>query len=765
MNWGYRYAAFVLILCFGTIWISADTTTNQDDTLDYSNDIRPILNKHCLKCHGGVKQQGGLSFLFREAALDTTESGIRAIVPGDLEHSEMIHRISSDDPDLMMPPEGDRLSSKEVEKLKRWIEEGAEWSKHWAYQSIREEVNVPKSNSNWGNNEIDAFVKEAAKSKGLQVTEEAEPAALLRRVSFDLIGLPPSEEIVQKHLSKNNTLSYERVVDQLLESEHYGERWAAMWMDLARYADSQGYQKDKLRPTMWAYRDWVINAFNQNMPFDQFTIEQLAGDLLEAPDKQQLLATAFHRNTMTNDEGGTDDEEYRVAAVMDRVNTTYEIWQATTISCVQCHSHPYDPIRHDEYYKLYATFNNTWDRDHPKDLPLATLVSAPMQRKQREVQSALDEMRVEGDTLSNMYKHLLSEYMITMPIAVPVMEELKGDEVRQTRVFERGNWLVHGAEVNPSAPQHITDTDVPEINSRLELANWLVSEENPLTARVIVNRLWEQIFGLGLVETVEDFGTQGIAPSHPELLDWLAYRLMHTHKWHLKPLLKDIVMSSTYRQSSHITDATLQKDAANKWLARGPRIRLSAEQLRDQALDVSGLLNHEVYGPSVMPHQPEGVWNTIRNVARWKTSSNGNNHRRGLYTLWRRVSPYPSMMTFDTPSRELCVSRRIRTNTPLQALVTLNDPVYVEAAEALTWNVINSEGLENQITKAYQRVLMKEPDTYELEILMNLYKENIDYLSKKEANSNPCKNQDIAHQSLFNVVSTIMNLDEVIMKG
>ncbi len=323
-----------------------------------------IFDKHCLKCHGGVKQQGGLSFLFREAALDTTESGSRAIVPGDLTHSEMIHRISSDDPDLMMPPEGDRLSAEEVEKLKRWIEEGAKWSKHWAYQSIRKEVDVPKSKSNWGNNEIDAFVEETAKSKGLQVTEEAEPASLLRRVSFDLIGLPPSEEIVQKHLSEINTLSYERVVDQLLDSEHYGERWAAMWMDLARYADSQGYQKDKLRPTMWAYRDWVINAFNQDMPFDQFTIEQLAGDLLEAPDKQQLLATAFHRNTMTNDEGGTDDEEYRVAAVMDRVSTTYEVWQATTISCVQCHSHPYDPIRHDEYYKLYATFNNTscvWD--------------------------------------------------------------------------------------------------------------------------------------------------------------------------------------------------------------------------------------------------------------------------------------------------------------------------------------------------------------------------------------------------------------------
>ena len=761
----YNITAILLALFVGAVWIGAGTQPSQDDHLDYSKDIRPILNRHCLKCHGGVKQQGGLSFLFRTAALETNESGDRAIVPGDISHSEMINRITSNDPDLIMPPEGDRLSSEEVNKLKRWIEEGAEWSKHWAYQSIREPVDAPQTKSNWIQNDIDPFVEKVAKERGLQVSAAADPATLLRRVSLDLIGLPPPEKLVEQHLGAQPTLNYEEAVDRLLASGHYGERWAAMWMDLARYADSQGYQKDKLRPTMWAYRDWVIHAFNQDMPFDQFTIEQLAGDLLESPSDQQLLATAFHRNTMTNDEGGTDDEEYRVAAVMDRVNTTYEVWQATTISCVQCHSHPYDPIMHEEYYKVYATFNNTWDRDHPRDYPVASLVSTPMKIKHEALKNQLDEIRIEGDTLSDTYKLVLGEYMSTMPMAVPVMEELTGDEMRKSHIFERGNWLVHGEEVVPAVPQHIVDVAVPEIDSRLDLAKWLIDKQNPLTARVLVNRLWERIFGLGLVETVEDFGTQGIDPSHPELLDWLAYRLMHKHEWHLKPLLKDIVMSATYRQTSNISESTLQKDAANKWLARGPRIRLSAEQLRDQALDVSGLLNHELYGPSVMPYQPEGVWNTIRNVARWKMSPNGDNHRRGLYTLWRRVSPYPSMMTFDTPSRELCVSRRIRTNTPLQALVTLNDPVYVEAAEALTWDILNIERLEDQITQAYKKVLIREPDSYTLDVFVNLYKENMNYLSQKEDSSNPCREEDIAHQSLFNVVSAIMNLDEVIMKG
>jgi len=765
MKRGYDYVAILLVLFVGAVWIGAGTQSSENDTLDYSKDIRPILNRHCLKCHGGVRQQGGLSFLFRAAALEVNESGERAIVPGDLAHSEMIKRLVSNDPDLMMPPEGDRLSQEEIEKLKRWIEEGAEWSDHWAYKSIQEEIDVPKVGGDWGNNEIDAFIEKTAIREGLKVSKEADPAMLLRRVSLDLIGLPPSDYMVSGFLSEKASLSYENIVDQLLTSEHYGERWAAMWMDLARYADSQGYQKDKLRPTMWAYRDWVIHAFNQDMPFDQFTIEQLAGDLLESPDDQQLLATAFHRNTMTNDEGGTDDEEYRIAAVMDRVNTTYEVWQATTISCVQCHSHPYDPIMHEEYYNVFAAFNNTWDRDHPRDYPVASLVSIPMRQKHDRLELALDAMRIEGDTLSGIYKHLLKDYMATLPMKVPVMEELKGSEARTTRIFERGNWLVHGEEVVPAVPQHLADVEVPTIDSRLELAQWLINEENPLTARVLVNRLWEQIFGLGLVETVEDLGTQGVLPSHPELLDWLAYRLMHTHKWHIKPLLKDIVMSATYRQTSTISQEALSKDAANKYLTRGPRIRLSAEQLRDQALMISGLLNPEVYGPSVMPHQPDGVWNTIRNVARWKMSSNDNNHRRGLYTFWRRVSPYPSMMTFDTPSRELCVSRRIRTNTPLQALVTLNDPVYVEAAEALTWNVLGQGALEEKITSAYKKVLMKNPDKYTLGVFLNLYNENVNYLSELEDDSNPCKEEDITHQSLFNVVSAIMNLDEVIMKG
>lgn len=756
---------YLLLVSLTGLLLAAIPWRTSDAPLDYSRDIRPILNKHCLKCHGGVRQQGGLSFLFRAAAVDTTDSGAYAIVPGDPSRSIMLDRIVSDDPDLMMPPEGPRLTVDEVSKLRQWITEGAEWSDHWAYKTIDKEPSLPMPLTANMHNAIDAFVTSRARKQGWKMNKEAAPSTLLRRLSLDITGLPPTTGLIQGYLGAEADMDYNEVVNQLLSSSHYGERWAAMWMDLARYADSQGYQKDKLRPTIWAYRDWVIHAFNQDMPFDQFTIEQLAGDLLPDPTDQQLLATAFHRNTMTNDEGGTDDEEYRVAAIMDRVNTTYEVWQATTMSCVQCHSHPYDPIVHDEYYKVYATFNNTSDTDHPKDLPLATLASIPMQQKQHPLQRTLESMRQSGDTLSDIYLAVLKDYITCLPQAIPIMQELQDHDCRTTQVFERGNWLVHGDEVHPAIPAHLSNITPPSIGNRLDMARWLVDTKNPLTARVLVNRIWEQIFGLGLVESLEDFGTQGTPPSHPDLLDWLAYRLMHTHEWRLKPLIKDIVTSATYRQSSIASNKIWQQDPSNRYLTRGARIRLSAEQLRDQALSVSGLLNKEVYGSSVMPYQPEGVWNTIRNVASWNQSTNGDQHRRALYTFWRRVSPYPSMMTFDTPSREICVSRRIKTNTPLQALVTLNDPVYVEAAQQLTWHALSTDNLEDQIVMAYHKVLFKRPDPLTIDILTDLYNETQDYLNQNSMDTHPCREESIRYESMYNVVSTIMNLDEVIMKG
>jgi len=708
-----------------------------DEQVDFNADVRPILNKKCLACHGGVKQQSDLSFLFIDEAFEPAKSGARAIVPGSPRRSEMINRIKSTDADVVMPPDRERLSESEVKVLEKWIKQGAKFDKHWAYKPAE-----PLEGSN-----LDDFVGRKLEKEGLNFSEQASKETLLRRVSFDLTGLPPSDEVMKKYLKSDAEAGYEYLVDQLLDSEHFGERWASMWLDLARYADSQGYQKDLLRRDIWRYRDWVIQAFNDDMPFDQFTIEQLAGDLLPDATKDQYLATAFHRNTMTNDEGGTDNEEYRVAAVIDRLNTTFEVWQGTTMACVQCHSHPYDPIRHQEFYKAYAYFNNTTDADESSDIPKMVLFS-PAQKLAKEILE--EQMSATEDTLSKDYQALVEEYISIQPGRVQIMEEMPDDSSRITRVFVRGNWLAHGDTVQAETPAFLPPSNYSQ--DRLGIANWLVDGNNPLTSRVIVNRFWEQIFGNGLVYTLEDFGTQGSKPSHPELLDYLALKFEKEHKWSVKSLLKEIVMSRTYRQSSAVSQDLLEKDQYNFLLARGPRHRLSAENIRDQALAVSGLLNRKVFGPSVKPYQPEGVWNVIRHVDRWQTAEEGDQHRRGLYTFWRRVSPYPSMLTFDVPSREVCVSRRIRTNTPLQALVTMNDPVFVEASEALAKRMMKEggKGCEEQIKYGYKLAMMKEPDDLRLKEMLDLYE------ASKEIGE---------FESMALVANVILNLDEVIMKG
>jgi hypothetical protein len=735
----------------------------KEEAISYNSHIRPILNKHCLSCHGGVRQQSELSFLTREEALQPAESGLYAIVPGQPEQSELLKRVKHKDPDYRMPPEGSGLEKTEIDLLRKWIAQGAKWEKHWAYVPPDTRLQAGQPDSDWERNGIDFFVAKNLAKLQLSPSPEADKASLARRVSLDLIGLPPPSDILEKFIRDNSEDAYPELVDQLLASPHFGERWASMWLDLARYADSKGYQKDLLRPNIWRYRDWVIDALNQDMPFDQFTIEQLAGDLLKNPQENQILATSFHRNTMTNDEGGTDDEEFRVAAVIDRVNTTFEVWQATTISCVQCHGHPYDPIKQEEFYKIYAYFNNSADRDLGSDQPRKTLLS-PIQRKEKkQLAQQLNQFEQHNDTVSQAYKTTLSKWQSIQAASIPIMRDLSSDSSRTTHVFERGNWLVHGQVVQPDVPKSLNTVPDSFSKNRLGLAQWLVHKDNPLTARVMVNRFWEQLFGQGLVETLEDMGTQGIPPSNQELLDWLALEFMHNHKWSIKSLLKQIVLSATYRQDSKVNQTLLEKDPYNKYLARGPRIRLSAEQIRDQALAVSGLLNVEVGGPSVMPYQPEGVWNVIRHVGRWETSKEGNQHRRALYTFWRRVSPYPSMMAFDSPSRELCVSRRISTNTPLQALVTLNDPVYTEAAMALA-NRIQSEGgenLEDQLNYAYQLLMLHPPSKEKLTVLKSFYKKAIDnYKELADANF-----VDAETAAWFNVANVLLNLDEFIMKS
>lgn len=724
-----------------------------------------------MNCHGGVRQNGGLSFLFSEMALDTLESGNLAIVPGSPGKSALVHRIKETDPELRMPPEGPGLSAGEIEILTDWIKQGANWEDHWAYVPPDINIAVPQVTHSQTMNEIDNFVVNRLEQENLGLSPGAGKSTLARRVSFDLIGLPPDDRLYREFMDDTSPNALQKLVDQLLASEHFGEKWASFWLDLARYADSQGYQKDNLRPTMWMYRDWVIEAFNKDMPFNHFTIEQLAGDLLPEATESQLLATAFHRNTMNNDEGGTDDEEFRVAAVLDRVNTTFEVWQGTTLSCVQCHTHPYDPIKHEEYYGVYAFFNNTRDSDRTNDEPNALLLSQPQKSIKQELTNRIEYLESTNNTIEEEYLANVRRFMAIQPKKVPVMEELPADSSRKSHVFVRGNWLVQGEEVRPNVPHALNQSISGSPSNRLELAQWLVNENNPLTARVMVNRFWEQLFGRGLVETLEDFGSQGSLPSHPELLDWLAIQFMHEHQWRIKPFLKQIVLSATYQQSSKVDPELLELDPYNRLLARGPRVRLSAEQIRDQALMVSGLLNPRVYGPSVMPPQPDGVWNVIRHRARWETSENHDDqNRRALYTFWRRVSPYPSMVTFDATSREFCVSRRIRTNTPLQAFVTLNDPVFFNAIKTLAGHMKSaSPDIDEQIRFGFQQVLYRPPSEQELHTMHSLFEQTLGLYQQQPSEMRAVtmgtnfRTPEMA--ATINLAAVILNLDEVITKG
>ncbi|MEM9928383.1 MAG: PSD1 and planctomycete cytochrome C domain-containing protein [Bacteroidota bacterium] len=749
MRFVVHFVVYLILFASSLSWWGCE---QQPPPVSFAQDIRPILKAKCMSCHGGVRQQGGLSFLFEEDMYQELRSGEFGVVPTDPEHSEVYQRVITSNAGKVMPPEGPPLSADETELIRRWIEEGAVWEEHWAYIPPHK-PSLPDT----AIHPIDAFVQAALPAHQLSPAPAASPTTLIRRVYFDLIGLPPPLETAEAFAAHPSEAAYQDIVDDLLASPHFGERWASFWLDLARYADSQGFQKDHLRPTMYLYRDWVIDAFNQDMPLDSFTIRQLAGDLLPTPSDQDLLATAFHRNTMTNDEGGTDDEEYRVKAVLDRTNVTMEVWQASTFSCVQCHSHPYDPIRHEEYYALKGYFNNTADRDLTSDYPRLPLQS----RARAQVLSKL-KSQVTADTLSAEAIAKLEAAIASyeQPLPVPVLQELPDSVARINRLFTRGNWLMEADTILPKPPAAFDKTVGNFTADRLGLAQWLVDQDNPLTGRVLVNRIWAELFGRGIIKTVEDLGIQGEAPTHPALLDWLAVAFTEEQDWRLKSLLRTIVTSATYQQSSQVDSIGLELDPDNRWLARGPRFRLSAEQIRDQALAVSGLLNPEVYGPSVMPYQPEGVWNVIRQVARWKTSSNDQAYRRGLYTFYRRVSPYPTMLLFDAPTRELCVSRRIRTNTPLQAMVTLNDPVFVEAAAALASRVRQEapHDLAAQIRLAYARAAARPPDAYRQQRLVRLYQEN---LQAYQASADSIPPETAA---LETVCQAILNLDEVLVK-
>lgn len=967
--------------------LAADAPT-VDGLINFSRDIRPILSNNCFKCHGPdeAAREANLRLDLRAEAIAARRKG-PAITPGDHAASRAFIRITEENPDSRMPPvevNEHGLSEHEIDLLARWIDAGAEWAEHWSFIPPVQRELPAVQNEAWASSPIDRWILARLERERLAPEPEANRATLLRRVSLDLTGLPPAPEDVIAFEQDDSPDAYERAVDRLLASPRFGERWAAWWLDLARYADTKGYEKDDRR-TMWPYRDWVIRAFNDNLPFNSFTAQQLAGDMLPRATQDTLIATAFHRNTMTNDEGGTSDEEFRVAAVVDRVNTTYEVWQGLTMSCAQCHTHKYDPITHADYYRSFAIFNNTADADRPDEAPTLALLTDSQQeeidglsmervRVEREIYTYLEDviaargesladieplpdawpepkdqpwfddllpaganafrdaqpiawpwttgsnddrapsgaryfsheakevgqifftdvspaLRLEQDDVLTVrvkldaanppraimlqwhsvehtwahraywgepllpydraaegtprYKRLgdlpVAGEWVTLEIPaaevdlvarsingwafsqfggrvswdapgvktvriiddgqtrffarwltakqadggagltdamratlarpeqtwtqaemeslivhylrrvdertrltlepmerelaeldrkirtvrnrsprLPVLREVEAENRRATHVLEVGNYLAPKEAVTPDVPERFSFVTGRSVDSRADLARWLVDPNNPLTARVIVNRLWEQLFGLGIVRTVEDFGMQGEWPSHPELLDHLAVDFQRD--WDFKRALRSMVLSNTYRQSSRISPEKLERDPENRLLARGPRFRLKAEMVRDQALAAAGLLSEKMYGPPVFPPQPEGLWTIIYSGDKWVTSEGEDRYRRALYTFWRRTVPYPSMIMFDAPERFVCTSRRIRTNTPLQAFVTLNDPAFWEAAQALGRRVMTDGGETDtsRIAHAFRLVVSRDARPEEIAIVQQL---------------------------------------------
>ena len=968
------------------------------DRVDFSRDIRPIFNQNCVTCHGGVRQKNGVSFIFREEALGRGKSGRRTIVPGDPDASELIQRITSKDPDQRMPYHAPALTSEQISLLRRWIREGAKWEDYWAFVPPKPQALPQVKGAGWVRQPLDRFILARLEKEGLRPSPEADRAALLRRVSFDLTGLPPTADEMSAYLADPSPNAYEKQVDRLLGSPRYGERWASLWLDLARYADTKGYEKDNERPGVWPYRDWVIEAFNRNLPYDQFVIKQLAGDLLPNATFEDLIATSFHRQTPNNEEGGTDDEEFRTVAVMDRVATTWSVLNGITMNCVQCHSHPYDPLRHADYYKSLAFFNTQEDADLDDDSPnlivpkdkkrygeaaqleneiassLRSIAASDRQLEENghweplpiqeaaanevkaleailpELQQAkwdllkdkkvppkekaddlhdlrkytedaearlararitgpaktfemregeawatakipsqsvyelvgttslpgLTALRVEvpprdqeqsrhtpengfivdqveawlirpgmgkekiafryflQDSEQNLdavlavqkktkgsstkpkkvdpsaFKALpklsqtrwlvgvaaqtlhlgpgsrievdlkqtqgidskpvpiqrvsisvsddrawtalaedssrsqkldrlkrLKEQLATIPsVQLPVMVEQPPYGRRATLEFERGNFLTKiGPALTPDVPAIFPKLPSDAPRNRLTLAQWFFMPGQPLTARVAVNRYWEELFGTGLVETLENFGSVGEPPSHPELLDWLALHFENDLHWDRKAFLRELVTSATYRQSSAITPALIEKDPRNRLLARGPLQRLTAEMVSDQALVSSGLLSTVMGGPPVMPPQPAGIWNSVYNYSKWVDAKGPNRYRRAIYTYIKRTSGYPSFLIFDASDHETSLARRIPTNTPLQALVTLNDPVYQECAQALAQRVLKEtasitsqrltreETLDSRLAYETRLVLSRDPTPRELALLRTFYEQ------------------------------------------
>jgi hypothetical protein len=793
-------------------WLVAGAALHAaDKKIDFARDIEPLLQKRCLVCHGAQQQMSGFRLDSREAALKGGVSGVD-IKPGDSSASRLIRLVSGAEGKKVMPPVGPRMSAEEVTTLRAWIDQGAPWpaatgaisarSTHWAFQKIRRPDSPAVRDRAWPRNSIDQFVLARLEAEGVTPSPEASRTTLIRRLSLDLTGLPPTPEEVQAFLRDNRPDAYERLVDQLMDSPHYGEKWARYWLDLARYADSDGYEKDLQRPWAWRWRQWVIDAFNRDMPFDEFTIEQLAGDLLPDRNRDKLVATGFNRNTLTNREGGTDPEEFRDEQVRDRAQTLGTVWLGLSVGCAQCHDHKYDPISQKEFYQLSAFFNTQEEVNIPA--PVAGELGPYLQAKpeyDRRRNQILEEHKIpqgqaewqrrlryaaehpgEHDDWTfayGEYTHMvdnarkvlfldpgkrsevqsvaLTDYFLRscrsamgaecdqyqLKEAGQKLAELKtgfptvsyapvlleNDTPPKTYIHIKGDWREHGEEVQPAALSILPPLPAGQA-PRLALARWLVSPENPLPARVMVNRYWQELFGRGIVRTSEDFGTQGDRPTHPELLDWLASEFIG-RGWSTKQMVRLIVTSSTYRQSSKARPELAERDPENALLARQSRLRLPAELVRDEALFAGGLLSLAIGGKSVKPPQPKGVAElSYANSVKWEESAGQDRYRRGLYVHFQRTTPYPQLMNFDAPNSTLSCTRRQRSDTPLQALNLLNDPVFFEAAQGLAYRVMRVErsGFRERLDYAYGLTLGRQATARETERLGKLYDSELNEL-------------------------------------
>ncbi len=729
----------IRVLWGATALVLSGSSAATPKAVDYSHDVRPILAKKCFACHGP-----DASNRKAQLRLDTSDGPREA-------KDELLARIKTHDDDDRMPPadfsDGKRLTLTEVEVIERWMAQGAPFQDHWAFTApTRHPVSTP-ANTRWPRNDIDRFVLGKLEKEGLAPSPEADGAALLRRASLDLIGLLPTLEEHEALRRDRRPGAYERAVDRLLASPHYGERMALMWLDAARYADTHGLHVDSARE-MWPWRDWVIDAFNRNLPFDQFTVEQLAGDLLPEPTRDQRVATGFHRNHLISGQNSEIPEKVHVGYVVDRVNTTGAVWLGLTLSCAQCHDHKFDPISQLDYYRLFAFFNN------------------------------IDEKAIDGRD---------GNAAPTLPLSangkLTTMVMAERAQQRPSHLLIRGEYDQKGAPVEPGTPS-VLPAMAPELpRNRLGLARWLVDARNPLPARVFVNRLWQMLFGTGLVATSEDFGQQGEVPSHPELLDHLATEFVRGG-WDVKAMLRLMVTSATYWQRSAAPAAAYARDPDNRLLARGPRFRLDAELIRDAALRASGLLSTRIGGPSVKPYQPAGVWAAVASAAKtgmytaqvYEQDHGESLYRRGLYTFWKRLAPPPALAAFDAPTRESCTTRRPRTNTPLQALVLMNDPTFIEAARALAAKVMHARReTDGRIALAFRLVTGREPAPDELRTLSDTFRRQHTLYRRDEASARALLGvgetpvdaalDPRALAALTTVTSVILNLDEAITKG